>query len=72
VVWLYVGILVALFGAFWASQFSFLMLLAQGQFPGRRDKVLWVFAFIFMPLFTPFAFLAWRQARQAVIDQQDS
>lgn len=51
-----------IFAIIWCYQFIQLMLLEDTLFPGRRDKILWVVAFIFMFFVAPVAFLFWKSA----------
>ena len=46
----------------WVYQLIHLMLLADSDFPGRYDKILWVAAFVCVFLLAPFAFIYWKQA----------
>jgi hypothetical protein len=47
----------------WAHQFAHLMLVADDDFPGKYDKILWVAAFICAFFITPFAFAYWTSLR---------
>ena len=47
---------------FWVYEFIQVMLLADADFPGKHDKILWVAAFIVLPVMAPFAFYAWKAA----------
>lgn len=44
----------------WIWQFVFLMSIEDGIFPGQHDKILWVAAFLVIPVLSPFAFMLWR------------
>jgi hypothetical protein len=55
---------------FWSLQFVQLMLLSDSDFPGKYDKCLWTAAFIFAFFFTPFAFMGWKSAYQAMVTAQ--
>jgi hypothetical protein len=57
---------------FWVYQFVQLMLLADSDFPGRYDKILWGAAFVFAFPVTPFAFLWWKTAFRAMRQEQAS
>ncbi len=57
------------FGLFWFLQFVQLMLLSDGDFPGRYDKPLWVGIFLLAWPVAPFAFLAWKSGYLAVLDR---
>lgn len=46
----------------WLFQFVQLMALADGDFPGRYDKPLWVAAFLWLAFLAPFAFMYWKSA----------
>lgn len=46
----------------WIGTFADLMRLADSDFPGRYDKILWCAAFLVLPLGAIFAFRRWRQA----------
>jgi hypothetical protein len=60
---------------FWCRQFVELMLLSDADFPGKHDKILWVFAFLVGFLVVPFAFVFWKQGylvvRKAERDTKD-
>ncbi len=49
---------------FWVFQFVQLMLLSDGDFPGKYDKCLWTAAFILAFFVAPFAFKGWKSAYQ--------
>ena len=55
------------FAIFWLFQFIQLMLLADSDFPGKHDKILWVAAFICVFLIAPIAFLYWKKAYVAMV-----
>ena len=50
------------FAIIWLSQFIQLMLLADSDFPGAYDKILWVAAFVCVFLLAPLAFMYWKPA----------
>jgi hypothetical protein len=54
--------LVVFIAIIWLYQFIQLMLLADSDFPGKCDKILWVVAFVCVPLLAPFAFMYWKKA----------
>jgi hypothetical protein len=58
----YVALLLVPLAIFWVYEFVQLMLLADGDFPGRYDKALWVVAFVVLFVIAPFAFLYWKRA----------
>jgi hypothetical protein len=49
-------------GLVWIYQFIQLMLLSEGDFPARHDKIVWATAFIVIFPFAPFAFIFWKRA----------
>jgi hypothetical protein len=62
---LIVAIAALVLAIFWMFQFVQLMLLEDGYFAGRYDKILWVITFLVMPLLAPFAFLMWKGAKSS-------
>ena len=68
-----IPILMVALVAFWAVQFISLMQMADDQFVGPHDKILWAVAFIFVFFAAPFAFYFWRarvRAAQSAAQQQ--
>ena len=63
---------IAVFLALWGFYFTQLMCLEDADFPGRFDKILWVFVFAFLFLPAPFLFLAWRGAMTGVRESETS
>jgi hypothetical protein len=54
--------LVLVLAVIWWYQFVQLMLLADADFPGKYDKILWVAAFVWIAPLAPLAFLLWKSA----------
>ncbi len=59
-----IGVAIALV---WVYQFIQLMLLSDADFPGSRDKMLWVAAFLLAFPVAPFAFLWWKSAYRTML-----
>ena len=47
---------------FWGFQLVQLMMLDDGDFPGRYDKILWFVLFCTFVLVAPWVFIAWKRA----------
>lgn len=65
-------ILALLLAAIWVYQFAFLMSLADQDFPGSYDKLIWAAAFILLAPVAPLAFLFYKGAYVAVSQGQDN
>jgi hypothetical protein len=52
----------ALIARAWRHEFVFLMSLRDDEFPGRRDKLVWVALMIFLPPVGIWAFRGYREA----------
>lgn len=56
------GPILAILCWFWATQFIQLMIMADRDFPGTRDKLNWGLAFLVLPFVVPFVFWGWKLA----------
>ena len=59
--WIILAVL-AVFALFWGFQLVQLMMLDDGDFPGRYDKILWFVLFCTLFVLAPFVFIAWKRA----------
>jgi hypothetical protein len=48
---------------FWVIQFTELMGMSDGEFPGKHDKILWFVAFLSLNFVGAAVFVAWKQVR---------
>jgi hypothetical protein len=67
-VWFIIALLLA---AIWVCQFADLMSLADQEFPGSHDKLLWGAAFLLFSPLAPLAFLYYKGAYIAVSDRRE-
>ena len=60
-------VVLSLLAILWIVQFAGLMLMDDECFPSKHDKVLWVIAFILVPIFVPLSFWAYKFGRKSMV-----
>lgn len=67
----FVGLAILLFIIlFWGFEFTQLMMLADRDFPGQFDKILWVVTFLLVFPLAPFAFMYWKRGYVTLKNQE--